>query len=66
MDVFISGVSVVGGFSITSTPKQLKDCSIIQLAVKKSEHPPAAWIHNEVTLLWLLFIMSVQIELHVV
>jgi ferredoxin-NADP reductase len=47
VDVFIPGVSVVGGFSITSTPKRLKDSSTIQLAIKKSEDPPAAWVHNE-------------------
>ncbi|XP_062514632.1 oxidoreductase NAD-binding domain-containing protein 1-like [Corticium candelabrum] len=48
VDVFIPGVAVVGGFSITSTPQFLQDHHQIQLAVKRSDHPPAAWIHNEV------------------
>ena len=48
VDFFIPGLSTVGGFSICSSPKKLKEKSIIELAVKYSEHPPAFWIHNEV------------------
>jgi ferredoxin-NADP reductase len=33
----------VGGFSIVSSPR---DLPIVTLAVKKSDHPPATWIHN--------------------
>lgn len=47
VDFFIPGLSTVGGFSICSSPKKLKEKSIIELAVKYSEHPPAFWIHNE-------------------
>jgi ferredoxin-NADP reductase len=33
----------VGGFSIVSNPR---DLPIVTLAVKRSDHPPATWIHN--------------------
>lgn len=33
----------VGGFSIVSSPR---DLPIVTLAIKKSDHPPATWIHN--------------------
>lgn len=48
MDFFIPGLSTVGGFSICSSPKQLKEESTIELAVKHSEHPPALWVHTKV------------------
>ncbi|KAM6339268.1 oxidoreductase NAD-binding domain-containing protein 1 isoform 2-T2 [Podargus strigoides] len=50
VDFFIPGVSVVGGFSICSSPGLLKREGILELAVKHAVHPPAHWIHTECTL----------------
>ncbi|XP_037701432.1 oxidoreductase NAD-binding domain-containing protein 1 isoform X2 [Choloepus didactylus] len=50
IDFFIPGVSVVGGFSICSSPRLLEQERIIELAVKYTNHPPALWIHNQCTL----------------
>lgn len=48
VDFFIPGVSVVGGFSICSSPGLLEREGILELAVKHTVHPPAHWIHTEV------------------
>ncbi|XP_055985608.1 oxidoreductase NAD-binding domain-containing protein 1 isoform X2 [Sorex fumeus] len=50
VDFFIPGVSVVGGFSICSSPKLLEQERMIELAVKYANHPPSLWIHNQCTL----------------
>ncbi|XP_053795601.1 oxidoreductase NAD-binding domain-containing protein 1 isoform X3 [Vidua chalybeata] len=50
VDFFIPGVSVVGGFSICSSPGLLEQEGILELAVKHTVHPPAHWIHTECTL----------------
>ncbi|XP_055425968.1 oxidoreductase NAD-binding domain-containing protein 1 isoform X4 [Bubalus kerabau] len=50
VDFFIPGVSVVGGFSICSSPRLLEQERMIELAVKHANHPPALWIHNQCTL----------------
>ncbi|XP_003480062.3 oxidoreductase NAD-binding domain-containing protein 1 isoform X2 [Cavia porcellus] len=50
VDFFIPGVSVVGGFSMCSSPRLLKQERVIELAVKYTNHPPALWVHNECTL----------------
>ncbi|XP_054670655.1 oxidoreductase NAD-binding domain-containing protein 1 isoform X3 [Grus americana] len=50
VDFFIPGVSVVGGFSICSSPGLLKRERILELAVKYAVHPPAHWIHTKCTL----------------
>ncbi|EHB10488.1 Oxidoreductase NAD-binding domain-containing protein 1 [Heterocephalus glaber] len=50
IDFFIPGVSVVGGFSICSSPRLLEKERMIELAVKYANHPPALWIHNECAL----------------
>ncbi|XP_021497409.1 oxidoreductase NAD-binding domain-containing protein 1 isoform X2 [Meriones unguiculatus] len=50
VDFFIPGVSVVGGFSICSSPQLLERERIIELAVKYTNHPPALWVHNKCTL----------------
>ncbi|XP_063265434.1 oxidoreductase NAD-binding domain-containing protein 1 isoform X2 [Prinia subflava] len=50
VDFFIPGVSVVGGFSICSSPGLLEREGILELAVKHTAHPPAHWIHTECTL----------------
>ncbi|KAF1630363.1 UNVERIFIED_CONTAM: Oxidoreductase NAD-binding domain-containing protein 1, partial [Eudyptes robustus] len=47
VDFFIPGVSVVGGFSICSSPGLLEREGILELAVKHTVHPPAYWIHTE-------------------
>ncbi|XP_049653923.1 oxidoreductase NAD-binding domain-containing protein 1 isoform X5 [Accipiter gentilis] len=50
VDFFIPRVSVVGGFSICSSPGLLEREGILELAVKHTLHPPANWIHTECTL----------------
>ncbi|XP_008566381.1 PREDICTED: oxidoreductase NAD-binding domain-containing protein 1 isoform X2 [Galeopterus variegatus] len=50
IDFFIPGVSVVGGFSICSSPRLLEQERMIELAVKHANHPPALWVHNKCTL----------------
>lgn len=46
VDFFIPDDPVVGGYSITSTPDVLRATNRLELVVKKSEHPPAKWIHS--------------------
>lgn len=48
VDFFIPHVPTVGGFSFVSTPRQLDRCGTFELAVKRSRHLPAAWIHGKV------------------
>ncbi|XP_010964335.2 oxidoreductase NAD-binding domain-containing protein 1 [Camelus bactrianus] len=50
VDFFIPGVSVVGGFSICSSPRLLEQDRMIDLAVKYTNHPPALWVHNQCAL----------------
>lgn len=40
---------MVGGFSICSSPRLLEQERMIELAVKHTSHPPALWIHNQVS-----------------
>ncbi|KAL9967127.1 hypothetical protein ACROYT_G025298 [Oculina patagonica] len=47
VDLFIPGVSTVGGFTICSSPRELKETSTVELAIKYSEHPPALWVHTK-------------------
>ncbi|KAM3679757.1 oxidoreductase NAD-binding domain-containing protein 1 isoform 4-T5 [Ammospiza maritima maritima] len=54
VDFFIPGVSVVGGFSICSSPGLLEREGILELAVKHTAHPPAHWIHTEKNILGLM------------
>ena len=44
VDMHIPGIPIVGGYSITSTPAMLP---LLELAVKASRHPPAAWVTGE-------------------
>ena len=44
VDFHIPGVDVIGGYSITSVPSQLP---LLELAVKASPHPPAAWVTEQ-------------------
>jgi len=48
VDFFIPGLTTVGGFSFTSTPRQLAQRGSFELAVKRSRHAPAAWLHDKV------------------
>ncbi|XP_063308384.1 oxidoreductase NAD-binding domain-containing protein 1 isoform X1 [Pelobates fuscus] len=50
VDLFIPGLSTVGGFSICSSPGLLEKEGILELAVKYNLHPPAHWIHTECSL----------------
>jgi ferredoxin-NADP reductase len=47
LDVFIPNVSIVGGFSLTSTPQTYKKTNTFELAIKYSNHPPAKWFHEQ-------------------
>lgn len=48
--MFIPDVQVVGGFSICSSPNHLTKTGELSLCVKRSDHPPAEWVHNSVSL----------------
>ncbi|NXL88547.1 OXND1 protein, partial [Alectura lathami] len=50
VDFFIPGVSVIGGFSMCSSPGLLEREGVLELAVKYTDHPPARWVHTECTL----------------
>ncbi|KAM3822098.1 oxidoreductase NAD-binding domain-containing protein 1 isoform 2-T2 [Vipera latastei] len=50
VDFFIPGVPVVGGFSICSSPGMLEEEGVLELAVKRTTHPPAHWIHTQCAL----------------
>ncbi len=47
LDCHLPDVAVVGGYSICSTPKQLQLSRTLELAVKRSDHPPALWMHEQ-------------------
>ncbi|XP_048366806.1 oxidoreductase NAD-binding domain-containing protein 1 isoform X2 [Sphaerodactylus townsendi] len=47
VDFFIPGVSVVGGFSMCSSPGLLEREGQLELAVKHTMHPPAQWVHTQ-------------------
>jgi ferredoxin-NADP reductase len=44
VDFHIPDVDTIGGYSITSLPE---DLPVLELAVKASDHPPAAWVTRE-------------------
>lgn len=46
LDCKLPGVDALGGFSICSTPAAFRSERRLELAVKKSAHPPAAWLHS--------------------
>ncbi|XP_042672560.1 oxidoreductase NAD-binding domain-containing protein 1 isoform X3 [Centrocercus urophasianus] len=54
VDFFIPGVSVIGGFSMCSSPGLLEREGVLELAVKYADHPPARWIHTEKNILGLM------------
>ena len=43
VDFMVPPHSWIGGFSIASSPKDLPN---LTLAIKRSSHPPAAWVHE--------------------
>lgn len=47
----IPNVKTVGGFSICSPPHLFQESGQLLLAVKYSDHPPAKWIHKQVTVM---------------
>ncbi len=44
VDFHVPDVDTIGGYSITSLPE---DLPVLELAVKASDHPPAAWVTRE-------------------
>ncbi|XP_036602451.1 oxidoreductase NAD-binding domain-containing protein 1-like [Trichosurus vulpecula] len=50
VDFFIPGVPMAGRFLICSSPSLLKQESILELAVKYTNHPPSLWVHTKCTL----------------
>ena len=48
VDFHIPGVKEIGGFSITSSPQQLKHDKTLDLAIKRASYPPARWVHEQV------------------
>ncbi|XP_023333403.1 oxidoreductase NAD-binding domain-containing protein 1 isoform X3 [Eurytemora carolleeae] len=47
VDFFIPGVEQVGGFSMWNSPTSFSRTGELELAVKSSTWPPAAWVHNQ-------------------
>ncbi|XP_060081534.1 oxidoreductase NAD-binding domain-containing protein 1-like [Ylistrum balloti] len=47
VDMMIPKVEKVGGFSMCSSPRKLAQDGLLDLAVKKSNHPPAHWVHTQ-------------------
>ncbi|XP_021375142.1 oxidoreductase NAD-binding domain-containing protein 1-like [Mizuhopecten yessoensis] len=47
VDMVIPDVAKVGGFSMCSSPRQLVQDGLLDLAVKRSDHPPALWVHTQ-------------------
>ncbi|XP_053118148.1 oxidoreductase NAD-binding domain-containing protein 1 isoform X2 [Hemicordylus capensis] len=50
VDFFIPGVAVVGGFSICSSPGLLEQEGVLELAIKRTAHLPAHWVHTQCAL----------------
>jgi hypothetical protein len=46
LDLFAPGVAAVGGYSLVSTPLQLATHGTVDLAIRLSRHPVAAWLHG--------------------
>ena len=47
VDFYAPGLAVVGGYSITSPPSQLRSQRTFDLAVKLSSYAPAVWLHEQ-------------------
>ena len=48
VDFHAPGLITLGGFSIVSPPSQLTSSRTFEIAVKRSQHPPAHWVHTQV------------------
>lgn len=48
LDLFIPMDNAIGGYSMCSSPMEFQNSGIFELAVKRSEHIAATWMHNEV------------------
>lgn len=48
VDFAVPGITAAGGYSFTSTPRQLQQRGTFELAVRRSAHPVAAWLHDKV------------------
>ena len=46
IDCRVDDVDAVGGYSVCSTPTQLRRDGVIELAIKLSRHPVAIWFHQ--------------------
>ncbi|XP_046543671.1 oxidoreductase NAD-binding domain-containing protein 1-like isoform X2 [Haliotis rubra] len=47
VDTFIPGLDTMTGFSMCSSPGLLQREGMMHLAVKRSPHPPAEWVHTK-------------------
>ncbi|MCG8623931.1 MAG: hypothetical protein MJE68_18320 [Proteobacteria bacterium] len=48
VDLHIPEEDTVGGYSITSAPRQLAERGTINLAIQHSDHPPTHWMTTKV------------------
>lgn len=49
VDFVVPGIERVGGFSMYTSPTQLVEDGTLGLAVKRSPHEPAQWVHTKVS-----------------
>lgn len=47
VDFEIPGIETIGGFSMCSSPEKLQKHRLVDLAIKRSDHPPAHWVHTQ-------------------
>ncbi|GBF95256.1 hypothetical protein Rsub_08287 [Raphidocelis subcapitata] len=47
VDFWAPGTKQIGGFSITSTPEELRETGTFDLAVKATQHPVAQWLASQ-------------------
>lgn len=47
VDFVVPGIERVGGFSMYTSPTQLVEDGTLGLAVKRSPHEPAQWVHTK-------------------
>ena len=48
VDLHIPSEDIVGGYSLTSPPHQLRERGTVELAIQSSDHPPTLWMTNKV------------------
>lgn len=49
VDLAVRGIAAVGSYTIVTTPWILQQEGRFELAVKRSAHPVAAWLHEQVS-----------------